>query len=138
MKVIVHLTISDDDRAKMAQSLGHSGLVTRNQVTEAVNIFITERINGTGTESPTNADTVHTEAGPERSERDHSDARNALVRAEERAVDRRAGKFVPSRGDEPYLYRAQDPRLAAACSAVLDATGRLDEYIWEKLEENRE
>ena len=46
--------------------------------------------------------------------------------------------FVPSRGDESYLYRPKDPELAAACSAALDACERLDEVIWRKLEENRE
>ncbi len=113
MKVIIHLEITDDDRSKLAQSLGHSGLVTRKEVTEFVKEKIREAI-------------------------DISAAAPSLARPADEGRRTDIPDFTPSRGDEPYLYRAKDSELAALCSAALDGLDALDRYVWDKLEENRQ
>lgn len=131
MKVIIRLEITDDERSKMAQSLGHSGLVTRKQVTEAVCVHVCELMTGDVNE-------IKRKETDERRETDDvpDNRRDGSPSDEDR--ESQTPVFVPSRGDEPYIYSPKDTELAAKCSSVLDATERLDRYIWEKLEENRE
>jgi len=117
VKTIIHLEITDDERAKMSQSLGHSGLVTRKQVTEFVEETIRNAIQP--------VKDIPTTASP-------------LARSADEGRRTHFPVFTPSRGDEPYLYRPKDPKLAALCSTALDGLERLDRYVWDKLEENRQ
>lgn len=123
MKTNIGIELTDEERAVLAQNwFGRKTMVSRKEVTAFVNASIQQAILGSE------------EADPEPM-REVEDP--APVRTEVRG-DRGVHSFVPSRGDEPYLYRPKDPKLAAALSTVLDATEALDTYIWNELERNRQ
>lgn len=122
MKTIVHVVLTDEERL----AIGGSFMVGRKDVTKLVNEFIeglktnenTRRSNETGL--PTN---------------EEAEAIVATVATAERDTSLR--EFVPSRGDEPYLYCGEDPELTDACRSVLDGLEFIDRYAWTALERNR-
>lgn len=124
MNTNIKLETTDEERLKIGQTLyGKDKMVSRAGLREAINDYIQSLIEGRG----------NSEAPRPSSEAPADDDRGR----EERRGTRRLGDFVPSRGDEPYLYKPKDPEFAAVCSSILDACERLEELTWEKLEENR-
>jgi len=95
-------------------------MVTRADLKEAVYEYVRNLIEGKETEQVPNQETEGVAEDQPTAERDRS-----------------VPVFVPSRGDEPYLYSPQDPELAAQCSAVLDGLEYIERYAWDALERNR-
>ena len=130
MKTIVHIETTDEQREVLAAKLGGKKMISRKEVTDLVQTYIarliTEEDYGPNGYMPP-PDAFADEAPQEPAPAEPEASRDRSVRA-----------FVPSRGDEEYLYRGKDPELTAACSSVLDACEHLDQVIWRKLEENRE
>lgn len=128
MKTIIHLELSDEDRSDLAKRMHRAPytklLATRKEITEFVHEFIQESIRD-GREQPDES-------------AEEAEAKNDSAIAD-RIKDRanRVCGFVPSRGDESYLYAGRSVSIKEACSAVLDATERLDSLIWQELERNR-
>lgn len=128
MKVIVHLTLTDDERGIFNAALCKKGMASRKDVhkwvTEAVgHLLETQEINNEQwDETDSLADGTVQVPVPVEPETSRS---------------RSIPGFVPSRGDEPYLYKAQDGGLAKACSQVLDGLEYIKAFTWETLERNR-
>lgn len=128
MNTNIKVELTDEQRALFNNALCKKGLASRKDVTawvnEAVERLLTtqEHNNDQGTEVEPLADTPV--------------ERTAEGRAEARG-DRSVREFVPSRGDEGYLYSGEDPELAAACSSVLDGLDFIQQYTWTALERNR-
>jgi hypothetical protein len=123
MKTNIGIELSDEVRAVLAQNwFGRKTMVSRKEVTDFVNASIQQAILGS----------EKTDPEPVREAEDAAPVRTEVLR------DRGVHNFVPSRGDEPYLYRPKDPKLAAALSTVLNAAEALDMYIWNELERNRQ
>ncbi len=133
MKTIVHVELSDEEREQVAQSLGHSGLVTRKQVTAFVQNQVTKAIKGKLNDQGNKTDTASGEDPPGDSGSGGPGTGDRGVREE---VSGRG--FTPSRGDEPYLFKARDPALRELHSNILDAIQALEDYTWEQMEKNRE
>ncbi len=117
MKTIIHLDLTDEQREIFSNALCRKGMVSRKEVNEWVNEavlrLLTTQEHNNEPEIPSEAIESITEPRPP------------------------PAAFTPSRGDEPYLYRPQDPELAAACSAVLDGLAHIDQHVWATLERNR-
>lgn len=129
MKTIIHLNLTDDQRELFAHALCKKGMVSRKEVTawveEAIEQLLTTQENnddqGSDTQLiPTEAIEAITEPLPPQT-----------------VGDRSLREFVPSRGDEPYLYKPENPELAAACSAILDGLQYIETRVWDELERNR-
>jgi len=135
MKTNIGIVTTDEERERIARSLGHNGLVSRKDLTQAVETFVQDLIERNGYIVEKDLEI----SGPD--PKADSQADQALERALEVEPgsdrDRSIREFMPSRGDEPYLYRAKDPELAARLRALLDDAERFEEYVWSKLEENR-
>jgi hypothetical protein len=125
MKTIVHLTLTDEERALVSKSWGlKSKMVSRQEVTDYVHNQI--RLAIAGKPSPkVDPEPVRAAEAP------------APIQPQPRS-NRVLCDFVPSRGDEPYLYKPKDPELAASCRAALDGLEAIEEYIWDALERNRQ
>ena len=111
---------TDEERLAIGQALGIGKMVTRKQLKEAVYAYLAMLAQGKEIEQSANQETegvAEEQSPPER--------------------DRSVPDFVPSRGDEPYLYSPQDPELAAQCSAVLNGLEYIERYAWDALERNR-
>lgn len=120
MKTIIHLDTNDDTRLLIAKSLGIKGMVSRKQLTEAVIDYVKGLADGF----------------PEPIIR----AVEPVASSEETQVHQpvvSSSEFKPSRGDEPYIYKAKDPALRDRLSSLLDSLEALEEYTWSKLEENK-
>lgn len=128
MKTIIHLNLTDDQRELFAHALCKKGMVSRKEVTAWVEdaiarLITTQEINNEHEESeliPTEAIEAITEPLPPQT-----------------VGNRSLREFVPSRGDEPYLYKPENPELAAACSAILDGLQYIETRVWDELERNR-
>ncbi len=131
MKTNISLSTSDEERESIALSLGlKHKLATRKDIVNAVTEYISAVLIGGTHEDPGCSDEVR---------RDTDEAAEATAEEQPTSVrDTSVRGFVPSRGDEPYLYRPQDPELAAACSAVLDGLEHIERHAWATLEGNRE
>jgi len=117
MKTIIHVETTDEERV----AIGKGKPVTRKDITDMVNKFIQERING------------HDEEVQPVQRSD--DQRSPLPRA---GLPKQSNaEFIPSRGDEPYLSQPTDPGIAAACSRILDDTALIQAYAWDTVERNR-
>ena len=101
--------------------LGINGMVTRKQLTEAIETHVKYLIEGRSAPEP--------EPAPQ--------AEEVPVGQPQVQRDQSIRGFVPSRGDEPYLYTPQDPELADRCSNVLDGLEYIEQYVWTALERNR-
>jgi len=125
MKTIIHLELSDVERNDLARRIDRDPvtkrLVTRKEITDLVLTLIQDEIT-TGWESTTDdrGPQLETKATPYK-----EDAKTQAI------------PFVPSRGDEDYLFKSKDPEWTRLCSAVLDATQELDGYVWQTMERNR-
>ena len=129
MKVNLGIELSDEQRALFNNALCKKGRVSRKEVRSWVEealerLLTTQEINN---EPDTPEPDSHADASVE----------EAAAEQSEYGRGQRIPQFVPSRGDEPYLYQPKDPELAAACSAVLDGLERIEEHAWATLEGNR-
>ena len=115
MKTIVHIELNDKDRAKIGKMLGLGHMVTRKELTEAVERHVEYLIKG-------------------KVEEDAVFAAKKILDEKEIPKD---VKFTPSRGDEAYLTRPKDPELAATCSRILDDVAIVEAFVWETIERNR-
>jgi hypothetical protein len=52
--------------------------------------------------------------------------------------DRSLRGFVPSRGDEDYLFKTSDPELKEILARFLDLAEELEAFTWNKLETIRD
>ena len=136
MKTIIHLELSDEDRRDLARRIDRNPvtkrLVTRKEVTELVLTLVDDEVTK-GWESTTD------DRGDDILNREDETQPERRLRtiAEVEDDEPKPFKFIPSRGDEPYLFKSKDPEMTKLCSAILDATNALDEYVWRALEENR-
>jgi len=121
MKTNLGLETTDEERLQIGLALGLKRMVTRKELREEVERHVEELKRGI--------------KAPER-ERDEETVPAPTDKSDTRPADGVCG-FVPSRGDEPYLYKPQDPELAAVCSNVLDVLERFEKAVWRALEENR-
>lgn len=127
MKVIVHLTLTDNERGIFNAALCKKGMASRKDVhkwvTDAVNrlLEMQERNNEPAEIDPLADETVQ--------------APDPIEPSTGRSRD--IPGFMPSRGDEPYLYKAQNADIAAACSRILDDSELIRNFAWETLERNR-
>lgn len=122
MKVIVHLELADADRIRLYQAINGNAL-TRMVSRKDVTLFVLEKIN----------EAIEGKAEP--------DPGPALVTNGAQQPEESGGgclpEFVPSRGDESYLYQGEDEELAAQCSRFLDSIEYFQQYTWKQLERNR-
>jgi len=141
MKTIIHITLSDVERNDLAKRIDRDPvterLVTRKEVTELVHTLIQDEIT-TGWESTTD------DRGPqiEAVEREREPESNEDVpeggRGEVEPVPRESyATFIPTRGDEDYIARPRDPKLATACSSILDNIALIEAYVWETITRNQ-
>ena len=125
----IRLELSDLARNDLAKRLDRDPvtkrLVTRKEVTELVEALINDEARKGWQDE---------EVQPV--QRD-DDQRSAVPRARMPEQSFTEAAFVPSRGDEPYLYKPSDPELAAKLSALLDDSRAFEEYVWKQLEANR-
>lgn len=121
MKTNLGLETTDEERLLIGQALGTNRMVTRKELREEIERHVEELKRGTTPRRPADEETVP-----------------AAAAEPEAGGDRSVRGFVPSRGDEPYLYKPKDPELAAVCSSVLDVLERFEEVVWRALEENRQ
>ena len=122
MKTNLGIETTDEERVRIASNLGlkHKS-ATRNDIKEAINEYVKNVLLG----GPT------TDSEP--------------VSATEPAVAQQAtaigggpiGDFVPSRGDERYMYKGQDESITKAASGILDRLELIQNFVWEALERNR-
>ena len=122
MKTIVHIELTDEERLAIG---GGRFMVSRKEVTGLVNKFI---------EDLKNEDTRRSDA-VELPRNEETEALAKTIAATGRDCSIR--EFVPSRGDEPYLYDGEDPELTDACRAVLDGLQFIEGHAWAALEGNR-
>jgi hypothetical protein len=125
VKTNIGIETTDEEREQIATAVGSPNkLISRNEIKELVNGFVQSLIRG---EVPLQT----LGEGVEEGDPDDPGCENP-------GRDRAIRKFVPSRGDEPYLYRPEDPELAVRCSAILDGLEYIEKYTWGALERNRQ
>ena len=146
MKTNVSIETSDEQRAQIARMLeSQNKLASRNDIKEAVLKYIGELSIGNqvsmqfDSRRPKKAKLKDgSEAGPTDK---YAFPSTALSVTGGQAVDPvkvyNERDFVPSRGDEPYLFRAQDEKLHKLHQDLLNAIDALNKYTWEKMEKNR-
>lgn len=122
MKTIVHIELNDEDRRK----IGGSFMVSRKDVTTLVNEFI-EGLKTNDYPGSSNEDGLPTN--------EEAEALAKTVATAGRDFSIR--EFVPSRGDEEYLYTGEDPELTDACRSILDGLQFIERRAWAALEGNR-
>lgn len=120
MKTNLGVETSDEQRLNIGKKLGLGRMVSRKELRTEIERYVEEL--GSGKEVKQEPDQTPTPP-----------ATNEPPASRDRSVPR----FVPSRGDESYLYKPKNPELAAACSTVLDGLEHIEEYVWEQLEKNR-
>lgn len=127
MKTNIGIETTDEERAHIAVALGlEHKLAKREDIKEAVNEYI-ERLKRGYTDLP--------DAGG--SGRDSDDGGSGGHSGLSDDGDPIAN-FRPSRGDEPYLLKPRDPALRDILSRMLDVSEEYDQYVWQKLNENRQ
>ena len=151
MKTNVGIETTDEERKRIAASLGYNGLASKKDINAAVQNYIRDLIErneyiveedyalsreargarhdddqSEEVESPAESSSVGSDQDDTAAGGDQGISRDDTVR-----------KFVPSRGDEPYLYEPEDLELAAVCSNVLDGLEYIERYTWDALERNR-
>ena len=92
-------------------------MISRKQLTEIVTEFVNDKIR-LDSEPDEQIETATTEESTNRG-------------------GERPSEFVPSRGDESYLFKTHDPKLKDILSHMLDVSEEYDTYIWEELERAR-
>jgi len=110
MKTIIHLELTDEQRALFNNTLCKKGLVSRKEVIAWVE------------------DAVHRLLSAQEINNEHN---------EEEPTTAKPPAFIPSRGDEAYLTRPADTGLAATCSRILDDVAVVEAFAWETIERNK-
>lgn len=113
MKTIVHFETTDEQRKRLAEAWGVKGVVSRNDIKARAQAWLESEM--AGNSAPAEVELPAPEP-PKPAKRDG---------------------FVPSRGDEPYIFKARDERLRQLHSNLLDAIEALEDYTWEQMERNR-
>lgn len=118
----IRLDIPNGRVVKLAERVKGTQWMTRKEIREWIEEHINDIIDG-GEEalkqpSPATERVAVDEPSPER--------------------DRSVCQFVPSRGDEDYLFKTSDPELKAILTRLLDASDELEAYTWQQLEKIRE
>lgn len=123
MKTNVGIETTDEQRKLLAQALGKKGMVSRNDIKEAIDAYIKLLL------TDAYATATRLEQEPEV---------NVSEDLRRQAAEREPGEgFTPSRGDEPYIFKAKDPQLHQLHSNLLDALEALENYTWADMEANR-
>jgi hypothetical protein len=134
MKTNIGIETTDEERLAMGVTLGTGRMVKRSEVTEAIQRYVKSLIAGQPIEIANYENSgCSNEVEPAANE---AVKRTTGVGAEA-GGDRSLCEFVPSRGDEDYLYSGEDPELTAACSSVLDGLQLIERHVWATLERNR-
>ena len=144
MKTIIHIVLSEEERESVYMSLfGHPGKVSRKQLTRFVEDIVCEVIKGNTIEPASIfvedivGEVIQGNTIEPASSRPVK-AADEVEPAAPASGDRGIHEFVPTRGDEAYMYKGKDPELAAQCSKVLDGIQYIEQYAWTALERNRE
>lgn len=134
MKVNIGIELDDEQRALFANALCKKGLASRKDV----RAFVDEAIERLLTTQEINNDQTGIDNGREAEavEADGHRRDPIAVRPSAEAAEPGAG-FVPSRGDEPYMYKGNDEGVTAACRTILDQAELIEQFAWETLERNR-
>ena len=130
MKTIVHIQLSDGDRNDLARRLERRDtkrLVTRKEVIEHVQNFISQELKDARYETQEDPDLIT--PTPE-----EPPLLPPTTRDEEEPV---VSRFLASRGDEDYLAQPKDADIAAACSRILDDAALIEQFAWDTVERNR-
>ena len=125
MNVNCKVSLTDEQRNKMVRSIFGSDskrMITRHEVNEFVQKKIQEVLNG-GTET-------------HRFVPEHGQKSN-IVKVTSREEQSGAYDFTPSRGDEPYIFKAKDESLRAIHSRMLDCIEEYEAAVWKDIEKNR-
>lgn len=128
----IRLELSDVERNDLAKRIDRDPvtkrLVTRKEVTELVETLINDEARK-GWEDE--------EVEPEREPESNEDVPEG-GRGEVEPVPRESyATFIPTRGDEDYIARPRDPKLATACSSILDNIALIEAYVWETITRNQ-
>jgi len=127
MNTNIKITLTDEEREVLAgRWFDRKALVSRKEVNEFIQTQLQVALNGLAPQVDTAFNDDAT-GPPER-----TDERKPESRRDQRVPD-----FMPSRGDESYLYTPKDPELATACSVVLNGLENIEKYVWDTLERNR-
>lgn len=142
MKTIIHIETTDEERRLLQTYLERNSktkkLISRNDLKDLVTQHVSDLIhradNKEFDEEPNASSNLPNETQASETDRDEQPSEHEKI-----PVNRNPGAgFVPSRGDEPYLYKPKDPHLKDRLSALLDDLKQMEDYVWNKLEENRE
>lgn len=125
----IRLELSDEERSHLALNcFGGKGMVSRKEVTNLVTAYIALQIEGEDNVMQENA----------RSDRGRIELRDGLDdRRDDGSMQRPGNGFIPSRGDESYVFKAKDSELHNAVSSVLDGLSLIEKITWEYAEQNR-
>lgn len=122
MKTNLGIDLTDEQRARIARNLGlkHKS-ATRNDIKEAVNDYVQNTL----------AADKAIESKPS------GEAQEVVGNQSNISGHPQVPAFVPSRGDESYLYTGKDQEITDACRKILDGVDFIKDFAWETLERNR-
>lgn len=121
MNVNCKVSLTDEQRVIMYQRLtgkNGKGMVSRADVNTFVKDRIEKFLNGVDTKSPLKLAPPNPILSPEPHEFDEP-------------------PFKPTRGDEPYMFKAKDESLRAIHTRMLDCIEEYERAVWEEMEKNR-
>jgi len=127
VKTNIGIETTDEERLSIGNTLGLGRMATRKEIRETVNEHVQALIEGRRSVLE-----VEHEA-EDRTGEIVGEAARPLPEGTERVRN-----FMPSRGDEAYLFTPRDPELKQLHSNLLDAIEALEEYTWKQLEKNRQ
>lgn len=122
MNVNCKVSLTDEQRNTMFRNLNGGDskkMVSRADVNAFVQKKIEECLNG-----------LHLDRRTKTSEEATKEVRNGFEATRE-------GEFKPSRGDEPYIFKAKDESLRAIHSRMLDCIEEYEKAVWAEMEKNR-
>lgn len=122
MKTNIGIETSDIERRMIGDAIGLPGMVSRKQLKEEIERHVATLIFGPGQTADSKTEPALTSAPISKPAAE----RNRSVR-----------EFVPSRGDEPYLYSGENPELTDACRGVLDGLEFIEKFTWAALNKDR-
>lgn len=116
----IRVETSDEERQKIGKTLGLGRMVTRKDLKEAIDRHVKYLVSPGEVDGAGHKKTVPSAA-------DEPDTRSTEP----------VRRFVPSRGDEPYIAQPKDSGIADACSRILDAAELIQNFAWDTIERNR-
>ena len=120
MNVNCKVSLTDEERNKMFRKLNDSDSTTRMVTRADVNVFVKQKI-----EECLKPGVIEAEATP------------VVIPFDSTQPIKETDNFKPSRGDEPYMFKAKDESLRAIHTRMLDCIEEYERAVWEEMEKNR-